>query len=195
MRSTKFDGYLEVEKPISRLSAKPTIEELADQAFKAISKKDEKLLKQIEQAVPTKTYESPDRRYQERIDALSHVALLWQNDYWQHQALLARSLLASRKKIDKKQHESDDTAIDRAEYHRNILIAHGYLLDGLEQHGVDKQALLDFCGLEANPVDWETLDLPDYAKEHYENTLAFYVSHIDGKEADPKVFEYLGVPD
>ncbi len=175
---TKFDRYLEVEKPLSRLGEKPTIEELADQAFIAISKKDEKRLKEIRMAVPLKTYETPDRCYQERIDVLSHIALFWLNDYWKHQALLSRSQLISQKAGRRKQCDSEDAAIEQVRYHHNMLIAHWYLLDGLEQHDVDKQALLDFCELEVEPIDWEALELPDYAKEHYKNTLAFYVSLI-----------------
>jgi hypothetical protein len=55
--------------------------------------------------------------------------------------------------------------------------------------------MFSFCAVDEIEEAEDLSDLPDYARDHYDNWLASYVSLIDKKEAEPGVYEYLGVPE
>ena len=77
----------------------------------------------------------------------------------------------------------------------NTLTAHHTLFKGLEQYGVDKEDMFSFCAVDEIEADEDLSDLPDYARDHYDNWLAFYVSLIEKKDAETGVYEHLGVSD
>jgi hypothetical protein len=55
--------------------------------------------------------------------------------------------------------------------------------------------MFSFCAVDEIEEAEDLSDLPDYARDHYDNWLAFYVSLIDKKDAESGVYEHLGVPE
>jgi hypothetical protein len=56
-----------------------------------------------------------------------------------------------------------------------------------------KEDMFSFCAVDEIEEAEDLSDLPDYARDYYDNWLAFYVSLIDKKDAESGVYEHLGL--